>query len=843
MDPISFTVSPLLREAAELKIAELDRAKQAFKHRYTNGEDSGRVALLEKLLSLVDDIKTLDPHLEDEDRLSAILRCLEQAKEDESVSEATLLGFDQQLRQKVAEHSNRLDVSSLHAGLLKEVMDNDKTTEAVAEKSRTDVTEDNFEVFSDEEIEVIQEDVEDRATTVKDVDTNTLKQYLSGLMEVNGNMEALEELRDAMRRFGDQMIERRICVEKEEMMWWILDILNNRLISDEKEKALKNCLLSPMVIKELVSTLNLKSIREWNWKSAETGRIVSVPTICNGRLYISEDDDMVDILFLHGVATRWAINLKGQLERFFHKTRHALNRNSDGTESNKRPSCVETPLGSVSPVERPHPLSFSPSFHKENTASEHPFGCKSDPNSVPSHSGLCINTTDTTSDERHRVYMRDFFMSRLPSMEGCTPKMKRTEISQANLIKTFVTESKLCGAFEENVYNYDIDFCLGALEVPSHSVIFTVLDFFSVPNVFLDFFKRFLTEKLNIGPGRVVTRAAGCPEHHRAMQLFFTEAIFFFLELAVYKRTGVYLYRTDTTCYFVGTEEQGSQVEEEINKFESIMKLSFIGWPRSYTHIGALLMGSQSSLQPLPFTIDETMLGNFAFSTKHSLGECTTILEWIRVWNSTVGTYAAHLFGPLANAMGSTHLTAVKEAYRRVFAMIFPESNLTTHIIQMLHSRLPHLPTSTLPLEALIYLPHAYGGLGVKNPWVTLFLARDIHPDPDAVIAQHTATAPSTSLAATYDFLLAEPVAPIALGARVANEIQRLSGRGDMKTEARTSAEDLWMLRLYADACFERFGGLEVWCSEWVPMEALRGVRGVEWDEGEEEEGSVGSEE
>jgi hypothetical protein len=120
MDPISFRVSPLLREVAELKIEELDRQKQGFRHRYPDNKQIERFVIGEKLSSLVDDIRTFDPYLEDEKKLSAIARYVVQAREDESILETKLLVFDQQLQRKIARHLKRLHTSSLYAELLKE---------------------------------------------------------------------------------------------------------------------------------------------------------------------------------------------------------------------------------------------------------------------------------------------------------------------------------------------------------------------------------------------------------------------------------------------------------------------------------------------------------------------------------------------------------------------------------------------------------------------------------------------------------------------------------------------------------------------------------------------------
>jgi hypothetical protein len=58
---------------------------------------------------------------------------------------------------------------------------------------------------------------------------------------------------------------------------------------------------------------------------------------------------------------------------------------------------------------------------------------------------------------------------------------------------------------------------------------------------------------------------------------------------------------------------------------------------------------------------------------------------------------------------------------------------------------------------------------------------------------------------------------------------------------ARLSGEELWVLRLYAAECFERWGGLEIWCAESVPMEAMRGVRGVMWDEDDDSDSDMTS--
>jgi hypothetical protein len=335
-----------------------------------------------------------------------------------------------------------------------------------------------------------------------------------------------------------------------------------------------------------------------------------------------------------------------------------------------------------------------------------------------------------------------------------------SRLPQSSLIKTLATEVKLCEAFEEKAYTYVVEFHEFCFKTLPQSIILTVLKYLGVPDVNIDFFTRFLTENLDIGPGRLVTRAAGVPEHHGAMQLFFTESIFFFLELAVYKSTGMCLYRIHNTCYFVGTANEALQARKEIDNFGGVTNLSFDVYPGDL-HIGFLKLIRRPSLPSILALHDPDLVTNYAHSVLRRLNKCTTILDWILVWSRTAGTYAAHLFGPLAHILGATHLATVKKAYVRLFAILFPNSSLTAHLRQMLQSHFPswyNFPVD-VPLEPLIYLPQAYGGLGVKNPFITLVLANGVRTDADAMLAQHTNTPESdeSSLADTYGLLLHEP--------------------------------------------------------------------------------------
>lgn len=338
-------------------------------------------------------------------------------------------------------------------------------------------------------------------------------------------------------------------------------------------------------------------------------------------------------------------------------------------------------------------------------------------------------------EERHKTYMRESFLSRLPTQDGCRPKVVSNEEVQTNLIKTLTIETKLRTAFDGTFGCSVVDFHSLVSALP-HKTIIAVLNFLGVPEIFIDFFARFLSANLNIGPSvrgtpdRILTRACGVPKNH-GLELLFTESILFFAELAVNRKTGGHLHRLGARCYFVGTEEQNDQAIQELSVFSEHTNLEFddVLTQPEHLDIGFLELARDVVI------INSSKVETYAHHVKKQLSAQATVYDWVRVWNSTTGTYASHLFGPLVELFGRSHVEAVKSAYRQIFDVIFDGGTLTDHVQHMLRTRSDFANScSVLALEAIIFLPQAFGGLGVKNPFVTLNLARNINPDPNTLI-------------------------------------------------------------------------------------------------------------
>ncbi|KAF1845188.1 uncharacterized protein K460DRAFT_366074 [Cucurbitaria berberidis CBS 394.84] len=937
MDPMPpFTIIPVLREAAELKIEELNRTKESFKRRYhLNANRSTEGDSLKRISGLLEDIRKLDPYLQKDDDLPIMARYIEQAQDDKSVSSSKLLKFEEQLWDKLNKHLNRMEISSLHVDLMKEVMETQPSADSIADKLEKASLDDDFEMVENE-LEEVLEEFEQDTFTAKDVDVEAIETYLSSLFVDDRDKRDLDDLRGDMRLYGDELMDNNGELDQDILMWNIMELLKNDLISPEKKKALEGYLQSPIALRELVATMKMKSFQNWDYNNSHDGLPVTARQNAEGQYCITVEEDIIDMLFLQCSAIGWASKLKECLKDFTRTSVSFSTKDLTVDELNQReyyllaprranqtkPSACSVchPYYPSAPMPPPPGIQLFPPPPPDVTypvgkkaKKRRPFNMPPPPPPPPDFN--CLKY------ERNTAYTKTFFMSRLPAQEGCTPKVTRPEDVQANLIETLAVETKLRKAFDGKAHALAVEFDSLASSLP-HKTILTVLKFLGVPETFLEYFTCFLEARLNIGPAvrgtpdRILQRTCGVPIGH-GMEMLFSEAVLFFLELSVHQKTGSYLYRLNDRCYFVGTYEQRTKAAEETESFAGLMGLKLKGL---YPGGGKLVIGclamdtmSTSPAETASFAIDNSMVIAYAHRVKKELDACLAVLDWVRVWNSTAGTYASHLFGPLAAVFGKAHLEDVKSAYNRIFSIIFNGGDLTTHVKNLLNTHIKRgLSDPTFALEALIYLPQAYGGLGVKNPFITLNLAHNMSEDPNAEVdkylkdeetyydraaeihalltaeqrqekleaifgdnkdklqaslgpdwnlatfmtreelvthrelrqypnlqTQHFpppfTTSFPPSLVDLYQDLLHQPHDNIDVSEKVCDEIRRLSGTGDMKPWRKLSGEERWVLEMYGDECFEKYGTLEIWWGDGVPNEVYKAVRGHVWSDGDDD--------
>ncbi|ORX96499.1 hypothetical protein BCR34DRAFT_497720 [Clohesyomyces aquaticus] len=749
------SIPPLLREIAELKSDQLDHAKAAFKARYRNHPDllAAGGDIQKRVATLLDLVKTFEPNHEDDEELAQSSRFLEQAKNDRSITKHQLKRIEDKLDGRLVTYLRRLEVASMHAGLLKEVLDSDSSPGM----------DEEFELVENEELDAATETFRKKAFANSDVDVEAVERYLTDNLADDANQLALEEARNAIEEHAKSCISEDgfLCSRDDFvddfLVWCINDLIRHGSLTDERKEVLQGYLQSPMALRELKTSMNLIAIPQWNWRTPEEGLTVKACENHDGQCHIIIEEHLVDMLGLHTLAHCWGIKLRETVEEWS-KSRAEYNSFSEEKDTEKEtkkrqyflqpqkfakkasdpyfPPPPPPPPGSYMPPPPPPPppppMDCLPPMPAYGWSS---WGTKSKKKSSKRRLAAPPPPASSMKKERTKYFNKHFFMSRLPEIDKFDTKS--TQETQGLLVKHLATELRLCEALNGDAAIISADFTCLSSSVP-HQIIIALLKFIRMPEDWIDFFKRILEAPMNLGPlGRGSSDQAmkrTCGVHNGGMATFFSELVLFVLDFVVQQRTGAYLYRLHDQCYFVGSSEQCKTAEREIHDFSRVMGL-VVDLKRG-AEIGFLNI-SPFEGSPYSIEIDSTKVETYAYRVKKQLGDCTTVIDWIRTWNATIGTYAADKFGPLANVLGKPHLDSVRRAYNSMHEIILGDQGLTDTLSTKILTAIGTVHATHLELDPLIYLPTVFGGLGVQNPYITLYLAHSVCEEPSAKLQEY----------------------------------------------------------------------------------------------------------
>ncbi|OAG12378.1 uncharacterized protein CC84DRAFT_1108721 [Paraphaeosphaeria sporulosa] len=925
------TISPALREAANLMAEELEHFKESFTEdiilnlNKAYDQHEARDVILTRLTILLKRVKAYESHGVVDDEFNMWTLQIEQAQDDKSITSEKLISIEKALHHKLERIPNRLAMSEYHITLMDNALDN------LEARSKLELVYDNGSL--DGEFEVVEEELdrvctafEEHAFAQKDTDVKAIEDYLTCLFDDAVGNEQLQMLRQQMTDYGEVLLLGEEKLDTALVEWCIKDLLNNGLLSAERQSRLHGYLDSETAIRELTATLNAKSIRHWNWCNDERGLPVSAQKNANGMFCITVEEKLIDMLFLHSLAMRWGMELKDALRRLTSiRVEHAppaleeIQKREyylEGCGPPQPSTCTARhpqmpPVCSMYPPLTPPPPPV-PNRHRRHDRTPPRYNLRNIRAHLPPHPpyvpSACLD------DERCMLYMRDLFLYRLPDPELSSAHRRRIDVEkQGALLQMLTLDIKAREAFDGSVYGLRANFRSFASSM-SHKSVLAILGYMGVSQDWLNFFTRLLGAPLNLctifrdTQARIQTRTCGL-QIARGFETFFGEAVLVCLDLAVHHRTTSdhatpYLLRQRDECYFVGKKQQCEEARREIETFAQVMDLD----------VGIEDLFAPASVN---VSIHNDRVVAYARRVKMQLAACPTVFAWVRTWNRTIGTYTPHLFGPLTNVFGKAHLDAVKKAYNIMYEIIFDDGNLTRHVTNLLSPLPPG--DSSFSQEAWIHLPVVYGGLGVKSPYAyvksagsNITMDADAHwkkyledetryyekakelfyqltdkqrerklkdifdgdkgrietvfgiewkrtttsfptlkeltanrerlhlvsPAPPMPFATHygpysypygsppqSTVVPPNALS-TYQLLASDaPPSDWSVSRRTRDEMDRIQEKLMLNHEALTGIQDKWALGLYGEECFERFGGLEIWDREWVPMELLDKLR------------------
>lgn len=145
--------------------------------------------------------------------------------------------------------------------------------------------------------------------------------------------------------------------------------------------------------------------------------------------------------------------------------------------------------------------------------------------------------------------------------------------------------------------------------------------------------------------------------------------------------------------------------------------------PRGRVKIGFLMLDATTG----DWVIDHAQVDAHVRQLKTQLGNCNGVISWVRTWNCCVGRFFKNTFGEPAYCFGRPHIDAILDTYKKMHRVIFETEHSQTGctVTEYLRRRIEsQFGVSDVP-DAFFFLPEKLGGLGLRNPFVSIFMLRD----------------------------------------------------------------------------------------------------------------------
>ncbi|KAJ9656579.1 hypothetical protein H2201_008491 [Coniosporium apollinis] len=650
-------------------------------------------------------------------------RWVDQSRYDASIPDEMLERFEAQLRSKLEIKSRRLDLAALYSRLLTEWMDSPTGPNEEPASHDSSASEDSFE-FVERQRERLQQLCDQFESVVFEplhTDEVEIDNYMQQLFAGDVGAKALEQLRRDVGRRGKDMLAAFAPFNHKTLSWCINGLLAEDLLSDEKKSILQDLLQNEVVLSEIADVLNMRfaDIENWAWHAGDDGIPVMPRQQLNGKYRIWMDEDVLQAIFVHYIGITWCVSMKSILQNligtpFFWNWNH----------------------GGIVPE---HDLS-----RRQYFLSERPL------------------VTASVETERERIYRKTFFLSQLPSSikafnagggydnDGGDDRKSDSPNTKQQLLRQLATEVLLRRSVDHEVAVVQSDLKWYATALP-HSTIFAVMRFVGFSEGWIQFFKRYLEAPLDMRPsseGKSASegsriRKRGVPMAHAPEKLL-GELVLFIMDLAVNQETGMLLYRLHDDLWLCGQPKKCAKAWQTMQDFAKVMGLEFnkhktgsvylttggkkpdtgtlAVLPKGDVSIGFLTLDPSSG----QWMIDQGQVEAHLKQLQKQLAACNSVLSWVQTWNSCIGRFFNHTFGQPANCFGRQHVDSTLETHNRIQRTLFDGKDgkgrsVTDYLKGLISSR---FGVTDVP-DAFLFIPEQLGGLGLRNPFVSLFLVRE----------------------------------------------------------------------------------------------------------------------
>ncbi|KAK8110450.1 reverse transcriptase [Apiospora kogelbergensis] len=665
-----------------------------------------------------------------DNKVNNIKHWLQQAIYDASVPADMLKGWEELVRSKLQVQSRKLGLAYLYTRLVTEWMN--PTAPMSRQVAPVADEEDSFEVV-DRQKERLQELCDKFERVVfepLETDEVEIDMFLADLFDGDEATKSLQGLRTRLEQYGDSVMTEKNPFTSDCLKWCLRGLLAEDLLSEEKQATLRDFLDNEAALKEIGDVLNMRyaDFDSWEWQAGEDGIPVLPRQQLNGKYRIWMDEDVLQAIFVEFVGIRCCNLARKHLTNF---------------------------------------VEFAPNWKwtSETTPS------KTEQIRRDYYVQKEYHGRDNVYLERKQLYLQHFLLSQLPktvqslhagSYDGVPDddgmgKAPFKNIKQA-LLRTIATETLLSQAQHGEVVVLQSDLQWYATGL-SHSTIFAVMRFFGFSTKLINFYKKVLEAPLNISPATdgvepkgPKIRRRGVPMAH-ATEKFIGELILFAMDIVVNKASGLLLYRLHDDLFLAGRPSDCTKAWKAMQEFAKVMGLEFNEHktgsvylvneeksrdpgiesilPKGPVEIGHLLLDPKSG----EWIIDQKQVDIHITQLEKQLAACDSILTWVQTWNSCIGRFFSHTFGEPAFCFGTKHIDSILETYQRMQAFLFSPSNGHNNggsgnaaepgnVVQYLKAKMEERFGITDIPNAFVFLPSQLGGLGVRNPIVSLQMFR-----------------------------------------------------------------------------------------------------------------------
>ncbi|KAF3492418.1 uncharacterized protein GIQ15_01935 [Arthroderma uncinatum] len=716
-------LSQTLQSITKTKIEELISQRKSFEN--VKGKLLGSVRpedhdVRTRVARLHDGVEKLE--LWSWSALNNIRRWLAQSRYDSTVTDSMLLKFEDQLRSKLDQQSRKLNLAYLYSQLLIEWTDASEE-ELVPELSKFEkpTHDDDFNVvhdFQNERFQQLRESFENVVFEPLDTNEEKITKHLSSLFADDHGKKRLETLRAHISANGRMLLGNRRPIKLGELKLCIKSLLKNDLLQEETAATLRNFLRDDTVLEEIRDVLNMRyaNLDKWSWNLGSRGMPVRPRQSLNGKWRVVIDEDVLQTLLVHYIGHKWASPVKHALKGALHTPRDQVNIPRE--QLNRRYYYLGD--HALDPQ-----FTFNVEHHRRSDFQQHFFL-----STLPSKPfGDAAYDDDEVAEDSDDEEEAD--------------KLSPVGVKQL-LIRTLATEVLVKKSIEGEVAVIQSDFQWFGTGL-THTSIFACLRFLGFQEEWVTFFEKAIQPPLDMmNGGPVRKRARGLPMGHILAKLL-GEVVLFFMDLAVEKDANMLLYRFHDDFWLCGKSEQCADAWTAMQKFADVIGLVF---NKRKTGSVYLVDTKVKKIQPeimkkLPdgpvtinfltldpgtgkWIVNKDHVKQHVMQLKKQLDECKSVLAWVETWNSCIGRFFSYTFGEPANCFGREHLDSVLETHKYIQCLIFDGKNgnglnATDHIFQMISKRfdvhgIPH---------GFLYLPEAFGGLGLVNPFIPLTLVDD----------------------------------------------------------------------------------------------------------------------